>query len=137
MPLWGGAGLTYINRAQTLLNSTARWCTGLPRRTKTSTLMEKTGWLSIREQIKQATAVLTWKLVYLKKPGRLLRRMTITENNEIEVEDNRLQMNLNGFRWRAASNWNDMRQDLREIKNIDRFKKTAQTVPEIQESKST
>ena len=48
MPLWGGAGLTYINKAQTLLNSTARWCTGLPKRTKTSTLMERTGWLSIR-----------------------------------------------------------------------------------------
>ena len=76
-------------------------------------------------------------MVNLRKPGRLLRRMKITENNEIEVEDNRLQMNLNSFRWRAASDWNDMRQDLREIKNIDRFKKQHKLSPEIKESKST
>ena len=38
-PLWGGAPEAYIRKAQVVLNSAARWATGLSKRTKISKLM--------------------------------------------------------------------------------------------------
>ena len=122
MPLWGGAGYTYLNKAQAILNAAARWTTGLTRRTRTDILMERTGWLTIREQLRVATAVLAWKQVYLGKPGRLMNRMTTNENKEIEVQDCRLQFSKDCYRWRAAQVWNDLPQNLREMSSLPRFK---------------
>ena len=50
MPLWGGGGATeaYLRKAQVILNTAARWATGLDRRTKTTTLMKTAGWMTIR-----------------------------------------------------------------------------------------
>ena len=98
------------------------------RRTRTSHLMESTGWLTIREQVRHSTAVLTWKLVNLRRSGRLVNRMIVTDFKEILVDDNRLQTNYNSFRWRAAKEWNLMTQDLREMTSLDRFKKHLKTL---------
>ena len=108
LPLWGAAGTTNLNRAQSLMNATARWVTGLKKRTRTTILLEKTGWLSVREQLILSTAVITWKLVNLGKPGRLLLRMQVLDNKEIQTTPNRLQTNKEAMRWRAARTWNQL-----------------------------
>ena len=90
MPLWGGATNSLIRRAQTVLNSTARWVTGLPRRTKVSKLMEKTGWYTIKEQIKISTALQSWKICHLQKPGRLHQSLKLDVNNKMLPTDPRL-----------------------------------------------
>ena len=51
LPLWGTAPETYIRKAQILLNSAARWITGLTRRTRIRDLMDAVGWLTIKEQV--------------------------------------------------------------------------------------
>ena len=51
MPLWGSAAESHINKAQILLNTAARWVTGLGKKTKIRSLMEAADWLSIREQV--------------------------------------------------------------------------------------
>ena len=107
MPLWGGAPEKYLSKAQTVMNATARWATGLPRRTRISTLLEVTGWLSVREQARVATAVQVWKLVHYGKPQRLQERMTVLDDLTIQVQDPRLMFSHNHFRWRATREWNN------------------------------
>ena len=81
MPLWGGASRALVNKAQVLVNSAARWATGLGKKTRIATLMKEAGWLSVQEQVKMATLVQTWKLLYLKIPARLLERITVTQGH--------------------------------------------------------
>ena len=45
--IWGGTTRNYRRRAQNVLNIAARWVTGLPRKTRISTLMESAGWLDV------------------------------------------------------------------------------------------
>ena len=82
MPLWGGAAPANIKKAQVVMNSAARWATGLPKRTRITTLMARAG---------LSTMVQAWKLVYLKTPRRLLERTTITDDLKLEVQTPRLQ----------------------------------------------
>ena len=122
MPLWGGAGQTYVNKVQILINTTARWVSSLSKRTRTSTLMDTVGWFSVQEQILISTAIQTWKLVYLRRPEIPLRRMELMDDKTILVQEPRLQFSLECFRWRAAREWNCLPQNLREVMNIGRFK---------------
>ena len=123
LPLWGGgATANYINKAQRVLNTTARWMTGLPKSTKILTLMKAADLMTIREQTRISTAVQTWKIVHLNKPQRLRARMEVTQDTQIEVVNPRLQFTTSCYRWRAAAQWNDLDQDLRQETSISRFK---------------
>ena len=119
----GGATRKYIRKAQVILNATARWVTGKPRRTRTRELMKDTGWFTIVEQVKIATATFTWKLVHLKKPARLLQRMRILNDYKIEVVDPRLQISQRAYRWRAGVEWNLLPQDMRQEQSLGCFKR--------------
>ena len=123
MPLWGGSSNSQLRKVQVLINATARWITGMSRRTRVSTLMDKTGWLDVKEQIFLTTAVITWKIVHLDKPARPKERMFITEDLSIQVEEPRLLFTEECFRWRSARVWNDIPQDMRRIGNVAAFKK--------------
>ena len=48
MSQWGSADDTHIGKVQIVLNSIARWVTGKDKRTRIKTLMELTGWNTIR-----------------------------------------------------------------------------------------
>ena len=87
MPLWGSAAEVHLNRAQVLLNTAARWITGLGRKTKVRMLMEELDWLTIREQVMVSTAIQTWKLVHLGVPAWLLDRMRILHDKKIETSE--------------------------------------------------
>ena len=123
MPLWGGATENLLRKAQVIVNSAARWTTGLGRRTRTTQLMKSTGWLTVKEQVRVSTSVLTWKLLHLGKPARLAEGMQITPDWKIEIELPRLQFSQTCLKWRAASQWNDLPQDLRELPTIAAFKR--------------
>ena len=47
--MWGGTSLRNSNRAQTLVNTVARFITGRNRRTSTRKLMSECNWLTIEE----------------------------------------------------------------------------------------
>ena len=99
MPLWGGGAECYISRAQVLLNSAARWVTGMNKRSRIRDLMDATGWLTIREQICAATALQTWKLVHYGTPNRLQERMQVQEDLSIIVSSPRLVFSRDCYRW--------------------------------------
>ena len=122
LPLWGGATEQHLRQAQVIWNTTARWVTGRGRRTKMTELMTLTGWMTIKEQIRLATAIFTWKIVYLRIPRRLNNRMTLDENYLIQTREPRLQFSTNCYRWRAASQWNALSLEMRTEKSIAKFK---------------
>ena len=113
MPLWGGASIALIKKAQVLLNIAARWTSGQPKKTKIKVLMKTVGWLDIGEQIKSTTAVNTWKVVNYHKPIRLRDRYTITPEKLIQIEEPRLQFTETCLRWRGAQQWNQLPTQLR------------------------
>ena len=77
MPLWGGAGHTYIQKVQTIMNVAARWVSGMGKRTRTSKLMDRVGWFSAKELIRISTALQTWKCIYFQKPEVPIQKFTI------------------------------------------------------------
>ena len=83
-----------------VLNATARWATGLSKRTRTPALMEAAGMMTVREEIKVATAVMTWKVVHLANTARLRERIEVTA--DYEMQRNRLMFSEDCLRWRAA-----------------------------------
>ena len=123
MPLWGGAAECHLKKAQIILNNTARWATGLTRRAKIMTLMETTGWLTIKEQIRTATATQTWKLVHLNKPERMRSRYTLTADLKLEIPPPRLLFSENCYRSRASREWNQLSAELRQIDKLATFKR--------------
>ena len=132
MPLWGGAGQTYINKCQTIMNTAARWVSGLARRTRTSTLMEHVGWFTAKEMIRIATGLHTWKLINFRRPERPLLRMTIMDDRTITVQHPRLQFSQECLRWRAAREWNLLPQNLRDCQSIGRFKNSLKQLIRLQ-----
>ena len=135
MPLWGGGAPAHIRRAQVLMNATARWATGMPRKTKIPDLMDKTGWLTIVEQIKLSTLVQAWKLVHHRLPHRILNRMNITQDLKIEVDNPRLQITAAGIRIRAAREWNQVPDELRYTLSIGSFKRQAKKMILLQRNR--
>ena len=123
MPLWGSATDSWINKAQIVLNTAARWVTGLNKRTKITVLMESTGWMTIREQIRAATALLTWKTINYSKPQRLKDRWQIDQELKIEINRPRLQFAETCLRWRGPMEWNQLDAELRKDKSINCFKR--------------
>ena len=123
LPLWGGASDSLLSKAQIVLNVAARWTTGLNKRTKVSDLMTATGWLNIKEQVRLATAINTWKVINYSKPQRLRDRYEITEQKLIEIQGPRLKFSNTCYRWRAAADWNHLSQDLRNETSIGAFKR--------------
>ena len=132
MPLWGGATESHLKRAQVILNIAARWVTGLGRKTKISKLMKRAGWLTIKEQIKVANLVYTWKIVHLGKPSRPRERMNVTPEMKIDVQVPRLQLSKECYRWRGSTLWNELPLYLRLERSIARFKRQVRTLVENQ-----
>ena len=124
MPLWGGAAESYITRAQRVLNSAARWAKGLTKRTRISELMEKAGWMTLKEQVRVATAIQTWKLAHLGTPSR----MTVDTEWRMQTAEPRLQYSEECYRWRACKEWNELPQAMRELESFARTKKQVKTL---------
>ena len=110
------------------MNSVARWATGLTKRTRISELMEEAGWMTIREQVRVATAIQTWKLAHLGTPGRMRERMTVDTEWIMQTAEPRLQFTEDCYRWRAYREWNELPQAMRELESLARFKKQVKTL---------
>ena len=137
MLLWGGGAKTHIRKAQVILNAAARWATGLGKRTRVLTLMERTGLLTIKEQTRLSTAVLTWKIVYLDRPARTASKIQVTVDLKIQVERPRLQITPACFRWWADREWNELSTDLRHVANVSNFQKADEDMDYSSEKETT
>ena len=71
--IWGGTTRNLRRKAQTVLNTAARWVTNLPRKTRTSSLMEAAGWHNIEEMTEISSATILWRIIHMGKPKNLHR----------------------------------------------------------------
>ena len=121
--IWGGATPNLIRRAQAIQNMAARWVTSSRRSTKSSILMELTGWFSITETTKLSSATTLWKVVYMKTPSRLHNNlMWDLQTLDFNISEPRIEFTKSKFSHRACLEWNQIPIEIRSIKNISRFK---------------
>ena len=123
LPVYGGTCRKYFNKLQVVLNNTARFVTGLGKRTSKRPLMVACGWLDIEEMIVYHSILQMWRTINLKVPLYLYRKLTINEDTTIETTIPRLQNTQIGYRWQTVQNWNELSQDIRENKSLISFKK--------------
>ena len=124
---WGGATENYIGAAQRLQNKMARWVTDARAKTRISTLLEDTGWLSIRELTVYHSLLQCWKILRLQKPENMVEHLTLDENNFITTPEPRIQFTLAGFRWRVTRDWNSLPADIRTQRSLPIFKKAVKS----------
>ena len=70
--VWGGTEEKYMSIIQTLLNETARFMTGLPRRTSTRRLMTACNWLYAREMTVYFDMITMWNVTLMTIFGSTL-----------------------------------------------------------------
>ena len=73
--VWGGGTQNLIRKAQTLQNAASRWVTNGSRKTRISTLLEQTGWLSITEITQVNSTTLIWNMLNKQTPRRLSEKI--------------------------------------------------------------
>ena len=122
IPLWGGAADVYIRKAQIVLNSAARWVTGLGKRTKTSVLMSRCNWMSVRELTAFHSLLNMWKTVHREKPRHIFNGLQVEDDYKLTTTIPRLQFTENCYKWRTVKIWNEMNGELRSNKKIGNFK---------------
>ena len=127
LPIWGSTTRNQWRKGQILLNKAARWVTGLRKTTRIGTLMREVGWLDLREMYLQHSCMLLWRIIHLKSPGHLWRRLEIDEEWKVKVEDTRIQFTERGFRWNTCRIWNTLPSRMRSETSIACFKKQLKT----------
>ena len=125
--IWGASTTNQTRRAQVLLNTTARWVTGLRKQTRVRTLMETLGWLTICEMNTLHSCMLMWKMIHHEKPGHLASRIEMEEDLKIKVTETRLQFTQRSFRWKTSIFWNTLPDEVRMETSILKFKKGVKT----------
>ena len=68
--------------------------------------MNSVDWLTIKEQIILSTAVMTWKLIHIRKPERLLQNVEITDDYKAVLQRPRLQFTQECYKWRGLRELN-------------------------------
>ena len=127
LPMWGGLPQRDMKTLQTIMNKCARMILGLPRKTRTRTLMIGCHWLYFRELVVFHSLVQMFKIVNLGTPVNLRRTLTIDNDKKISTSNGRLRIVKNSFRWRTVCNWNSLPAHLILSVNLSSFKRNLRT----------
>ena len=130
MPVWSGTTTNHTNhirKVQTLQNKAARWIRGMRKRTRVKDLMIGCNWMNVREMIELHTTVMIWKMVHLKRPGHLSRKLVTDGELKLEIDTPRLQFTERSLTQRGGLTWNKIPQDLRELRTVSAFKTRLKT----------
>ena len=122
-PLWGGAPLKYRKKLQILINKSARVVLGVGRRTRTTVIIKKCGWLYAKEMIDYFSLVTMWKIVWQETPKYFTWKLSMDEDQMLMTKEARLKNTGSSFRWRTKVLWNKMEDELRECDSLTMFKK--------------
>ena len=134
--IWGGTSSNLLRKAQTVQNASARWVTGLQKRTKISTLLEATGWYSVKEMTLLSSTTLLWKMINKNTPRRLSEELDIDRTTLLfTIKEPRLQFTRQNFIYRASKEWNTLPDNIRQNRNIGSFKNQMKTWVKEQRTK--
>ena len=122
--MWGGTTRNLRRRAQTVLNTAARWVTKLPQKTRKSSLMEAAGWFNIEEMTQISLATILWKIIYMKTQKNLHRILDWDPaERKISINVPRLQFTDQDFLIRSSRDWTELPACMRGNENLVSFKK--------------
>ena len=122
--VWGGGTENLIGKVQVIQNAAARWITNSPRRTRISTLLDKTGWLSVKEMNKLSNVTIIWKTINNRTPSNIADKLVwdrATKN--IHIQEPRLQFSKMNFVYKASHDWNSLPDIMKNNGNIGNFKR--------------
>ena len=135
IPLWGGCESFLIRSLQIVQNRAARVVTKLGMFTPTKTLLRECGWLSVSQLVFFHSVVLLYKTRIEKKPRFLFDMAEPVDNRRYDTRGSNLRnlkavghqipsckVNWNSFRWRSVRFWNQLPTELKELKNITKFR---------------
>ena len=121
--IWGAAPISQLKKVQVILNSSARFVTGLNKRTSTQKLMTQCGWLQVEDMVKYHSLVSLWNIIHQRIPSQLHDKISITENMIVSTAAPRLLTVAHGYLCRSVAAWNSLDEDLRTIKSLPPFKR--------------
>ena len=135
--LWGGCGAVLKKSLQIIQNKVARAVTRLNWSTPAGELLHQCGWLSVNQLIFYHSVLLVFK-VKLGQTPRYLHSMHNSwsyqyrtrqaESGLIQLAGRpRLDITKDSFKWRAATQYNQLPAELRKCETLETFKKQVKT----------
>ena len=130
--LWSGCSEFLLTFLQIIQNRAARLVTKLPWNTRTETLLNQIGWLSVRQLSVFHCLVLIFKIKQNKKPvyfeekfGKQFPRITrLSTGNGIRLDQKiRNKISQQNFSYRSVCAWNDLPREMRLIEKLPEFKR--------------
>ena len=123
LPMWGELPQRDMKMLQILMNKCAHMILGLPRKTRTRTLMIECRWLYFRELIVFHSLVQMFKIVNFGTPVNIRRKLTIDPDRKIHTSIGRLKITRDSFCWRTIRAWNLLPAHLINCVKLSTFKK--------------
>ena len=133
--LWGGCEGYLLHTLQVQLNKAARLVTGLSCFTSTKKLMDRCGWLTVKQLVVYQTNILVHKTLLSSKPHYLHDRLSSDNNHMYRTRQHstggirmdqtyRYKSDLpqKSFRYRGAHNYNTIPAVIRTTRNMATFK---------------
>ena len=128
--LWGTCPVTWINKMQICLNSTARYVLNCGKSKKVSYLMDECKFLSVNQMICYYSVLMLWKQWRWNKNGHLLMNIYNKKTRYgRQLPDNKLQTHrgqklITEQSWRQSSVkwWNELPSNLRNEVRMKQFK---------------
>ena len=109
-------------KIQVIMNKCASMILGRNIRTRTRILMSECNWLYFSELVTFHSLTAMWKLQHHSLPYHLRQKFRQTEDNKLITTPGRILTSRMSFRWRAAREWSELPQTLREEDNLRLFK---------------
>ena len=112
LPMWGGLPHRDVKTFQILMNKCARMVLGCSRKMRTRKLMESCNWLYFKEMVSYQSAVQLFKIINFNTPQNLRNKLTLLEDNKIQLAEARLKCVKKSFSWRTVCFWNDLPSEI-------------------------
>ena len=128
--IWSNVSSRHIIRLQRLQNRAMRYILKAPPRSHIEDLLHKLKWMSIRQRMFYLRMILMWRIVHSQVPDYLTNDLKFSRNEHNYETSHATSNKLNiprGHRLSiftgGAREWNSLPEDIRQITNIDTFKK--------------
>ena len=120
--IWGNTSNSTKLKAQTVLNSAARFVNGSNKTTRIKTLMEECNWMTIEELTIYFSMMNTWKTIWNQIPHYMTAKIQIDNQMKISTTTPRLQGTALSYRWSSINRWNILPETLRRQVQLSKFK---------------
>ena len=130
--VWGGCHEYLLSALQVVQNAAMRAVCKRGKRFPVTELLKETNWMSVRQLAFFHSVVQAWKVVNTRQPVYLHNKLVgnrprytdgfVAAGSLVRGRRPRLQLIETSWRWRSASQWDQLPRDIREIQQLSNFK---------------